>query len=125
MMSSGTESPFSLSPFSAAETTRVGSKLWHRRTMLAAIRSPCSAIASCNTHSSFPIDHKMIEGGELGYALAHAYGAAFDNRDLLVACVVGDGEAETGPMAASWHANKFLNPVHDGAVLPILHLNGY
>ena len=65
------------------------------------------------------------EGGELGYALAHAYGAAFDNRDLLVACVVGDGEAETGPMAASWHANKFLNPVHDGAVLPILHLNGY
>jgi xylulose-5-phosphate/fructose-6-phosphate phosphoketolase len=65
------------------------------------------------------------EGGELGYALAHAYGAAFDNPDLLVACVVGDGEAETGPMATSWHANKFLNPVHDGAVLPILHLNGY
>jgi xylulose-5-phosphate/fructose-6-phosphate phosphoketolase len=65
------------------------------------------------------------EGGELGYALAHAYGAAFDNPDLLVACVVGDGEAETGPMAASWHSNKFLNPVHDGAVLPILHLNGY
>ena len=65
------------------------------------------------------------EGGELGYALAHAYGAAFDNPDLLVACVVGDGEAETGPMATSWHANKFLNPVRDGAVLPILHLNGY
>ena len=65
------------------------------------------------------------EGGELGYALAHAYGAAFDNPDLLVACVVGDGEAETGPTATSWHANKFLNPVHDGAVLPILHLNGY
>jgi xylulose-5-phosphate/fructose-6-phosphate phosphoketolase len=65
------------------------------------------------------------EGGELGYALAHAYGAAFDNPDLLVACVVGDGEAETGPLAASWHSNKFLNPVHDGAVLPILHLNGY
>jgi xylulose-5-phosphate/fructose-6-phosphate phosphoketolase len=65
------------------------------------------------------------EGGELGYALAHAYGAAFDNPDLLVACVVGDGEAETGPLAASWHANKFLNPVTDGAVLPILHLNGY
>jgi xylulose-5-phosphate/fructose-6-phosphate phosphoketolase len=65
------------------------------------------------------------EGGELGYALAHAYGAAFDNPDLLVACVVGDGEAETGPLATSWHANKFLNPVHDGAVLPILHLNGY
>jgi xylulose-5-phosphate/fructose-6-phosphate phosphoketolase len=65
------------------------------------------------------------EGGELGYALAHAYGAAFDNPDLLVACVVGDGEAETGPLAASWHSNKFLNPVTDGGVLPILHLNGY
>jgi xylulose-5-phosphate/fructose-6-phosphate phosphoketolase len=65
------------------------------------------------------------EGGELGYALAHAYGAAFDNPDLLVCCVVGDGEAETGPLAASWHSNKFLNPVTDGAVLPILHLNGY
>ncbi len=65
------------------------------------------------------------EGGELGYALAHAYGAAFDNPDLLVLCVVGDGEAETGPLAASWHSNKFLNPVTDGAVLPVLHLNGY
>src|SRR6266516_396698 len=65
------------------------------------------------------------EGGELGYALAHAFGAAFDNPGLLVACVVGDGEAETGPLAASWHGNKFLNPSTDGAVLPILHLNGY
>jgi xylulose-5-phosphate/fructose-6-phosphate phosphoketolase len=65
------------------------------------------------------------EGGELGYSIAHAYGAAFDNRDLLVCCVVGDGEAETGPLAASWHSNKFLNPARDGAVLPILHLNGY
>ncbi len=65
------------------------------------------------------------EGGELGYALVHAYGAAFDNPDLTVLCVVGDGEAETGPMAASWHSNKFLNPVTDGAVLPVLHLNGY
>jgi xylulose-5-phosphate/fructose-6-phosphate phosphoketolase len=65
------------------------------------------------------------EGGELGYSLAHAYGAAFDNPDLLVACIVGDGEAETGSLATSWHSNKFLNPVHDGAVLPILHLNGY
>jgi len=65
------------------------------------------------------------EGGELGYALSHAYGAAFDNPDLIVAAVVGDGEAETGPMATSWHSNKFLNPVTDGAVLPILHLNGY
>src|SRR5882724_480128 len=65
------------------------------------------------------------EGGELGYALSHAYGAAFDNPDLIVAAVVGDGEAETGPLATSWHSNKFLNPAHDGAVLPILHLNGY
>ncbi|WNO70272.1 phosphoketolase family protein [Streptomyces sp. AM8-1-1] len=65
------------------------------------------------------------EGGELGYALAHAYGAAFDNPHLVVTCVIGDGEAETGPLAASWHSNKFLDPVHDGAVLPILHLNGY
>ena len=65
------------------------------------------------------------EGGELGYALVHAYGAAFDNPDLVVLCVVGDGEAETGPLAASWHSNKFLNPVTDGAVLPVLHLNGY
>ena len=65
------------------------------------------------------------EGGELGYALSHAYGAAFDNPDLIVACIVGDGEAETGPLATGWHGNKFLNPARDGAVLPILHLNGY
>ena len=65
------------------------------------------------------------EGGELGYSLVHAYGAAFDNPDLIVACIVGDGEAETGPLAASWHSNKFLNPARDGAVLPILHLNGF
>ena len=65
------------------------------------------------------------EGGELGYSLAHAYGAAFDNPDLIACCVVGDGEAETGPLATSWHANKFLNPARDGAVLPVLHLNGY
>jgi len=65
------------------------------------------------------------EGGELGYSLLHAYGAVFDNPDLIACCVVGDGEAETGPLATSWHSNKFLNPVHDGAVLPILHLNGY
>src|SRR5205085_2415414 len=65
------------------------------------------------------------EGGELGYSLAHAYGAAFDNPDLIACCVVGDGEAETGPLATSWHANSFVNPARDGAVLPILHLNGY
>ena len=65
------------------------------------------------------------EGGELGYVLSHACGAAFDNPDLIVAAVVGDGESETGPLATSWHINKFLNPIRDGAVLPILHLNGY
>ncbi len=65
------------------------------------------------------------EGGELGYSLSHGYGAAFDNPDLIVAVMIGDGEAETGPLATSWHSNKFLNPIHDGAVLPILHLNGY
>ena len=65
------------------------------------------------------------EGGELGYSISHAYGAAFDNPDLIVAVVVGDGEAETGPLATSWHSNKFLNPIRDGAVLPVLHLNGY
>ncbi|WP_448955058.1 phosphoketolase family protein [Labrys neptuniae] len=77
------------------------------------------------SHASPDTPGSIHEGGELGYALVHAYGAAFDNRDLIVACVVGDGEAETGPLAASWHSNKFVNPVHDGAVLPILHLNGY
>ena len=65
------------------------------------------------------------EGGELGYSLSHAFGAVFDNPDLIVACVVGDGEAETGPLATAWHSNKFLDPATDGAVLPILHLNGY
>ena len=65
------------------------------------------------------------EGGELGYSLSHSFGAVFDNPDLVVACVVGDGEAETGPLATAWHSNKFLDPVTDGAVLPILHLNGY
>ncbi|MCV7400763.1 phosphoketolase family protein [Mycobacterium fragae] len=77
------------------------------------------------SHVAAQTPGSIHEGGELGYALVHAYGAAFDNPDLVVACVVGDGEAETGPLAASWHSNKFLNPVRDGAVLPILHLNGY
>jgi xylulose-5-phosphate/fructose-6-phosphate phosphoketolase len=77
------------------------------------------------SHAAPETPGSINEGGELGYSLAHAYGAAFDNPDLLVACVIGDGEAETGPLATSWHSNKFLNPVHDGAVLPILHLNGY
>ncbi len=77
------------------------------------------------SHTAPETPGSIHEGGELGYALAHAYGAAFDNPDLVVACVIGDGEAETGPLAASWHSNKFLNPATDGAVLPILHLNGY
>jgi xylulose-5-phosphate/fructose-6-phosphate phosphoketolase len=77
------------------------------------------------SHVTAETPGSIHEGGELGYSLAHAFGAAFDNPDLLVACVVGDGESETGPLAGSWHGNKFLNPVTDGAVLPILHLNGY
>jgi len=77
------------------------------------------------SHASAETPGSINEGGELGYALAHAYGAAFDNPDLIVACVIGDGEAETGALATSWHSNKFLNPVHDGAVVPILHLNEY
>jgi xylulose-5-phosphate/fructose-6-phosphate phosphoketolase len=77
------------------------------------------------SHAAPETPGSIHEGGELGYALVHAYGAALDNPDLVVACVVGDGEAETGPLAASWHSNKFLDPIHDGAVLPFLHLNGY
>ena len=77
------------------------------------------------SHVAAQTPGSIHEGGELGYSLVHAYGAAFDNPDLVVACVVGDGEAETGPLAAGWHSNKFLDPVSDGAVLPILHLNGY
>ena len=77
------------------------------------------------SHAAPETPGSINEGGELGYSLAHAYGAAFDNPQLLVCCVVGDGEAETGPLAASWHSNKFLNPATDGAVLPVLHLNGY
>jgi len=77
------------------------------------------------SHVAAEVPGSIHEGGELGYSLAHAYGAAFDNPDLIVSCVIGDGEAETGALATSWHSNKFLNPAHDGAVLPILHLNGY
>src|SRR3989442_698298 len=85
----------------------------------------CSFPGGIPSHHAPETPGSMHEGGELGYALSHAYGAAFDNPELLVACVIGDGEAETGPLATSWHSNKFLNPAHDGAVLPILHLNGY
>ena len=77
------------------------------------------------SHVSPETPGSIHEGGELGYSLVHAYGAAFDNPDLIVACIIGDGEAETGALATSWHSNKFLNPVRDGAVLPILHLNGF
>jgi xylulose-5-phosphate/fructose-6-phosphate phosphoketolase len=77
------------------------------------------------SHCSPDLPGSIHEGGELGYSLSHAYGAAFDNPGLLVACVIGDGEAETGPLATSWHSNKFVNPLDDGVVLPILHLNGY
>src|SRR5437016_2877633 len=77
------------------------------------------------SHNAPETPGSINEGGELGYSLVHAYGAAFDNPDLIVACVIGDGEAETGPLATSWHSNKFLNPARDGAVLPILHLNGF
>jgi len=77
------------------------------------------------SHATPEVPGSIHEGGELGYALSHAFGAAFDNPELIVACVIGDGEAETGPLAAAWHSNKFLNPASDGAVLPILHLNGY
>ena len=77
------------------------------------------------SHASAECPGSIHEGGELGYSLSHAFGAVFDNPELVVACVVGDGEAETGPLATSWHSNKFLNPASDGAVLPILHLNGY
>ena len=77
------------------------------------------------SHVAPEVPGSIHEGGELGYAMSHAFGAAFDNPDLIVACIIGDGEAETGPLATSWHSNKFLNPARDGAVLPILHLNGY
>ncbi|XHR97372.1 hypothetical protein ACFJIV_12380 [Mucilaginibacter sp. UC70_90] len=78
-----------------------------------------------SSHASPQTPGSIHEGGELGYSLSHAFGAVLDNPDLIVSCVVGDGEAETGPLATAWHSNKFLNPLADGAVLPILHLNGY
>ena len=92
---------------------------------LAALFRQFSFPGGIPSHAAAQTPGSINEGGELGYSLAHAYGAAFDNPDLIVACVIGDGEAETGPLATSWHANKFLNPAKDGAVLPILHLNGY
>src|ERR1022692_1464466 len=96
--------------------TRPGS-----RSCSSSSRSP----AGISSHVAPTTPGSIHEGGELGYSLSHAFGAAFDNPELIVACVVGDGEAETGPLATGWHGNKFLNPATDGAVLPILHLNGY
>jgi len=85
----------------------------------------CSFPGGIPSHAAPETPGSINEGDELGYSLSHAYGAALDNHGLIVACVIGDGEAETGPLATSWHGNKFLNPATDGAVLPILHLNGY
>ena len=100
-------------------TSAVTRRAWRCCSASSPSRAECPAMSRRETPGS------IHEGGELGYSLSHAYGAALDNPELLVACVIGDGEAETGPLAASWHSNKFLDPVHDGAVLPILHLNGY
>lgn len=86
---------------------------------------PFSFPGGIPSHASPECPGSIHEGGELGYSLSHAFGAVFDTPNLVVACVVGDGEAETGPLATAWHSNKFLNPATDGAVLPILHLNGY
>jgi xylulose-5-phosphate/fructose-6-phosphate phosphoketolase len=92
---------------------------------LAALMRQFSFPGGIGSHATPEVPGSIHEGGELGYSLAHAYGAVFDNPGLIAACVIGDGEAETGPLAGSWHSNKFLNPATDGAVLPILHLNGY
>ena len=92
---------------------------------LAALIRQFSFPGGIGSHATPEVPGSIHEGGELGYSLAHAYGAVFDNPGLIAACVIGDGEAETGPLAGSWHSNKFLNPATDGAVLPILHLNGY
>src|SRR6266487_4364276 len=92
---------------------------------MAALMRQFSFPGGVPSHVAAETPGSIHEGGELGYSLSHAHGAAFDNPGLIVACVVGDGEAETGPLATSWHSNKFVNPAQDGAVLPILHLNGY
>src|SRR6187397_452323 len=95
------------------------------RAGLAALFRQFSFPGGIPSHVAPETPGSIHEGGELGYSLSHAYGAAFDNPDLLVCCVVGDGEAETGPLATSWHSNKFVDPRRDGAVLPVLHLNGF
>ena len=93
--------------------------------MLKLFLAPSPFPGQLGSHCTPEVPGSIHEGGELGYSISHAFGAAFDNPDLIVSVVVGDGEAETGPLATSWHSNKFLNPIRDGAVLPILHLNGY
>ena len=95
------------------------------RAGLAALFRQFSFPGGIPSHVAPETPGSIHEGGELGYSLSHAFGAVFDNPDLIAACVIGDGEAETGPLATAWHSNKFLNPATDGAVLPILHLNGY
>ena len=112
-------------------------RIWKGPTARSILRSPRTKrdCGCCSGSSHFPAGFRATrhrrrpgsihEGGELGYSLSHAFGAAFDNPELIIACVVGDGEAETGPLATAWHSNVFLNPATDGAVLPILHLNGY
>src|SRR6476660_2625597 len=95
------------------------------RAGLAALFRQFSFPGGIPSHVAPETPGSIHEGGELGYSLSHAFGAVFDNPGLIAACVVGDGEAETGPLATGWHGNKFLNPVNDGVVLPILHLNGY
>ena len=105
--------------------TEVYPRIGHDETGLRRLFRQFSFPGGIPSHVAPETPGSIHEGGELGYSLLHAYGAAFDNPDLIVACVVGDGEAETGPLAASWHSNKFLDPAGDGAVLPILHLNGY
>ena len=109
------EGPIPKSIRTRAKTRRVCCEFFKQFSFPGGIGSHCTPETPGSIH----------EGGELGYVLSHACGAAFDNPDLIVAAVVGDGEAETGPLATSWHINKFLNPIRDGAVLPILHLNGY
>jgi xylulose-5-phosphate/fructose-6-phosphate phosphoketolase len=105
--------------------TEVYSRIGHDEEGLRRLFRQFSFPGGIPSHVAPETPGSIHEGGELGYALTHAFGAAFDNPDLIVCCVVGDGEAETGPLAASWHSNKFLDPASDGAVLPILHLNGY
>ena len=105
--------------------TEIYSRIGHDEEGLRRLFRQFSFPGGIPSHAAPETPGSIHEGGELGYSLAHAFGAAFDNPDLLVCCVVGDGEAETGPLATSWHSNKFLDPARDGAVLPILHLNGY